>query len=152
LRASLDHDAGFGLDVGEQALNLGNAVAGVVLIVAVIVALRPVPPAPQAVPQIAAFSPEKTIAKNDTDNAERGGTGYEAVQTIIAQRCAMCHGEAVQMKNVRLDSPAALKQHAQSVYQQVVVSKAMPMNNATQITEAERAVIGAWFVAGAPVK
>jgi uncharacterized membrane protein len=38
------------------------------------------------------------------------------------------------------------------VYQQVVVSKAMPMNNATQITEAERAVIGAWFVAGAPVK
>jgi uncharacterized membrane protein len=141
-----------GYKLGRNKNPVGYAVAGVVLIVAVIVALRPVPPAPSVPPQVGVLGHEKTIANNDADNADRGGGDYEAVQAIITQRCAMCHGEAVQMKNVRLDSPAALKQHAQSVYQQVVVSKAMPMNNATQITEAERAVIGAWFVAGAPVK
>ena len=58
------------------------------------------------------------------------------VQKVLEQRCYMCHGAQVQMKNVRLDSPAALKQHAQAVYQQAVVTKTMPMNNATGMTEA----------------
>lgn len=61
----------------------------------------------------------------------------------------MCHGPQVQMKNVRLDSPALLRQHAQAVYQQVVVSKTMPMNNSTGITEAERALVRQWFESGA---
>ena len=55
------------------------------------------------------------------------------------------------MKNVRLDSPEGMKQHALNIYQQVVVSRIMPMNNATQITEAERALIGKWFTDGAKV-
>jgi uncharacterized membrane protein len=61
----------------------------------------------------------------------------------------MCHGAAVQMKNVRLDSPEGVKQHAQAMYQQVVVTRIMPMNNATNISEDERTLIGAWFQAGA---
>ncbi|MGH8848697.1 MAG: urate hydroxylase PuuD, partial [Polaromonas sp.] len=64
-------------------------------------------------------------------------------------RCYQCHGAQVQMKNVRLDSPELVKQHAQAVYQQTVVTKIMPMNNATAITEDERALIGRWFLAGA---
>ena len=71
------------------------------------------------------------------------------VQKVLEQRCYMCHGAAVQMKNVRLDTPDQVKSHAQAVYQQVVVTKIMPMNNATQITDAERALIGRWFQAGA---
>jgi uncharacterized membrane protein len=55
------------------------------------------------------------------------------------------------MKNVRLDTPASAKTHAQTVYQQVVVLKQMPMNNATGMTEAERALIGEWFKGGAKV-
>ena len=39
--------------------------------------------------------------------------------------------------------------NAQAIYQQVVVQKLMPMNNATQITDAERALIGRWVEAGA---
>jgi uncharacterized membrane protein len=76
--------------------------------------------------------------------------GYAQVQPVLAQRCYMCHGEQVQMKNIRLDTPAELKTHAQAVYQQVVVTRQMPMNNATGITDAERALIGQWFTAGAP--
>ena len=73
-----------------------------------------------------------------------------SVQTVLEQRCYMCHGQAVQMKNLRLDSPDSVKQHAQAIYQQVVVQKLMPMNNATGITDAERALIGRWFEAGSP--
>ena len=40
----------------------------------------------------------------------------------------------------------------EQVYQQAVVLKLMPMNNATGITDAERALIGRWFEAGAPVR
>jgi len=55
----------------------------------------------------------------------------------------------VQMKNVRLDSPELIKQHAQNMYQQVVVTKQMPMGNATGLTEEDRALLGRWFQAGA---
>jgi uncharacterized membrane protein len=77
------------------------------------------------------------------------GTGYDKVQPILAQRCYQCHGAQLQMKNVRLDSPGAVKQHATQVYQQAVVTRLMPMNNATGITEAERLAIKQWFDAGA---
>jgi uncharacterized membrane protein len=53
------------------------------------------------------------------------------------------------MKNVRVDSPALVKQHTQSIYQQVVVTKIMPMANSTGITDDERAQIKNWFEAGA---
>jgi uncharacterized membrane protein len=63
----------------------------------------------------------------------------------------MCHGAQVQMKGIRLDSPEALKSHASQVYQQAVLAKTMPLNNATGITDAERAAIGKWFEEGARV-
>ena len=81
---------------------------------------------------------------------DAGAVGYAQVQPVLAQRCYMCHGAQVQMKNVRLDSPETLKQHAQMVYQQAVVTRIMPMNNATGITEAERALIAQWYRSGAP--
>jgi uncharacterized membrane protein len=77
---------------------------------------------------------------------------FGEVQKVLEQRCYMCHGPAMQMKNVRLDSPAGVAQNAQGVYQQAVVTKIMPMNNATGITDAERALIGKWFEGGAPTK
>jgi uncharacterized membrane protein len=76
--------------------------------------------------------------------------GFVQVQAVIAQRCAMCHNAQLQQKNVALHTPELIVQHAQQVYQQAVVLRLMPMNNATQITEAERALIGRWFAAGAP--
>jgi uncharacterized membrane protein len=56
------------------------------------------------------------------------------------------------MKNVRLDSPEGLKEHAPTVYQLAVVAKTMPMNNATGITEDERQLIGRWYRGGAPTQ
>lgn len=77
---------------------------------------------------------------------------FAEIQKVLEQRCYMCHGAQVQMKNVRLDTPDQVAAHAQAVYQQVVVTKIMPMNNATGITDAERALIGKWFDGGASTK
>ena len=70
------------------------------------------------------------------------------IQTIVEQRCVMCHNAQVISKNIQLHTPALIVKNAQSMYQQAVVTRAMPMSNATQITEAERAKIGAWVQAG----
>jgi uncharacterized membrane protein len=118
------------------------AVAGLVVLVGVIVWMRP----PQAVaPKNAAANPinQSSVGSKDAP------ISYAALQIILEQRCYMCHNAQVQMKNVRLDSPEAVKLHAQNIYQQVVVTKQMPMNNATAITEAERAQVAQWFAAGA---
>ena len=77
---------------------------------------------------------------------------FAQVRHVLDQRCLLCHGEQVQMKNVRLDSVEQIAVHAQAVYQQVVVSKIMPMANSTGMTDDERALIGAWFQAGAKTR
>ena len=85
-----------------------------------------------------------------TSSATAAPVTFAAVQGIVNQRCVLCHGEAVQSKNVRLDSADEITRHAQQIYQQAVVLKLMPMNNATQITDDERALLKRWFEAGAP--
>ena len=121
-----------GFKLGRNGNPLPYALVGVAVILGTIVWLKPAPRA--ATPVVA------------------GEVSYAMLQPVLAQRCYQCHGEQVQMKNVRLDSPEDVKLHAQGIYQQVVVSKIMPMNNATQITEDERALIGRWFEGGAAVR
>jgi uncharacterized membrane protein len=124
-----------GYKLGRNRHPLGYALVGVVVIGSVMVWLKPV-----ATESIAGGArPSGAAAQND----------YKTVQNVLEQRCYQCHGAQLQMKNVRLDSPVLIKQHAQSVYQQVVVTKLMPMNNATGITEAERLAVKQWFEAGA---
>jgi uncharacterized membrane protein len=84
---------------------------------------------------------------------------FSTVSAIIETKCANCHmekptypGFAAAPKNILLDTPERVKQHAQAVYQQTSVLKAMPIGNLTNITDEERAKIAAWFQAGAPVK
>jgi uncharacterized membrane protein len=123
-----------GYKLGRNPHPWPYALVGVIVILGAVVWMRP----PAQVGAAAAPAPASTAP-----------VAYAEVQPVLEQRCYMCHGAQLQMKNVRLDSPAALKQHAQAVYQQVVVSRIMPMNNATGITDAERALIGRWFSSGA---
>ncbi len=120
--------------LGNARNPLPYAMVGVVVLGLTIVWLKPAPeaaPAPGAVAQRVSFG---------------------QVQKVLEQRCYMCHGPAMQMKNVRLDSPELVARHAQEIYQQAVVARIMPMNNATGITDAERALLGKWFEEGAPTK
>ncbi len=122
--------------VQRHAYHLGRAknpwpfaAVGSVLMLAVIVALKPV----------AVAAPSASAAP----------VSFAQVQQVLAQRCYMCHGEAAQMKGIRLDQVDAVRTHAQGIYQQVAVTRQMPMNNATQITEDERQLIARWYSAGA---
>ncbi len=124
-----------GYKLGRNRHPLAYALAGLAVVVGVIVWMKPL-----AIDSVAGGA--RVVGAEGT-------FGYEEIRPVLAQRCYQCHGEQLQMKNVRLDSPALLRQHAQSVYQQVVVTRLMPMNNATGITENERALIGRWFVGGA---
>ncbi|MBX6316818.1 urate hydroxylase PuuD [Pigmentiphaga sp.] len=73
------------------------------------------------------------------------------VQQVVAQRCVVCHNAQLPNKGIQLQTPELLKSHAQVVYQQAVVQRTMPLNNATAMTEEERALLGRWFQAGAPL-
>jgi uncharacterized membrane protein len=114
-----------------------HAVVGTLVLVAMAVWLAPKPPsAEQAAAAKAAAA--KPVA-------------YADVRAVVDQRCALCHNDQVQQKNVALHTPELLKQHAQQVFQQVSVLKLMPLNNATQMTDAERDLIKRWHDAGSPV-
>lgn len=121
-----------GYHLGRAKNPLPFAVVGVVLILGVILALRP-------------------TAATSAVSAEQAPVAFAEVKSVIEQRCYLCHGATVQMKNVRLDSAEGIQTHAQGIYQQVVVSRQMPMNNATGITDAERELVGRWFKGGAKV-
>jgi uncharacterized membrane protein len=113
---------------------------GVLLLLAVAVAIAPKPPAAAA-----------------GANANAGaGAQFAAVQGIIQQRCVSCHaahptqaGFATAPAGVMLDDPHRISQNAARIYQQAVQLKAMPLANMTNMTDAERAQVAAWFESGA---
>ena len=74
---------------------------------------------------------------------------FAEIQGIVEQRCAMCHNAQVISKNIQLHTLELIVKNAQAMYQQAVVTRIMPMANSTQITDVERAKIGAWVKAGA---
>ena len=134
-----------GFKLGRNGNPLPYALLGVVVIAMTIVWLKPAPES--NTPQAAASS----IAGSPGNTGAGGQISYKTLQTVLAQRCYLCHGEAVQSKGLRFDSPQMVQQNAANIYQQVVVSKLMPMSNTTHITAAERQIIAQWYLSGAGV-
>ena len=118
--------------VAGQRVPWEYAAGGVALLLVLAVWLAPAPQLPAPPP------PAKVVLAD--------------VQAVVNQRCVACHNAQVNQKNVMLHTPELIVQHAQAVYQQAVVLKAMPMNNATAITDAERALIKQWFESGAAAR
>ena len=108
----------------------GYAAAGVATLLALVVLLAP--------------APQPVVADNTPPVV------FSQVEAVVQQRCVMCHNAQLQNKNVALHTPELIRQHALQMYQQVVVLRQMPFNNATQITEAERQIVRRWHEAGAP--
>ena len=108
-----------------------TAIVGTLILIGLAIWLAP--PPPSAAARAAATQPAT----------------WAQVKPVIEQRCAMCHNAQLAQKNVALHESALVRQHAQAIYQQVVVLRAMPLNNATQITDEERALVKRWVEAGA---
>jgi uncharacterized membrane protein len=102
---------------------------------------------------IAALTPTLPVSSPARANA----VAFTQVRAIIDQRCVACHaahpsqpGFASAPAGVMLDDADGVKQNAARIYQQAVQLKAMPLANMTNMTDAERASLAAWFEAGAP--
>jgi uncharacterized membrane protein len=118
---------------------------GVLLLAAVAIAIAP---RPAAVSAPASAQPGAVSAG--------AGAQFAQVQGIIAQRCVSCHaahptqpGFAAAPAGVALDNAQGISQNAARIYQQAVQLKAMPLANMTNMTDAERAQVAAWFEGGA---
>jgi uncharacterized membrane protein len=66
------------------------------------------------------------------------------VQSIVHARCAPCHSGASAPQGIRLTTRAEIESRAAQIEQQAVDSKAMPLGNATHMTQAERDTLGRW--------
>ena len=128
-----------GFKLGRNAHPLPFAVLGLAVIAGLVVWLRPAG-TPES-DQIAI----KSVAACASSISGNGQNDYQKLQAVLELRCYQCHGEQVQMKSIRLDSPANVKRFDISIYQQVVLTRQMPLNNATRMTEAERQFIRQWF-------
>ncbi|MBA5607296.1 urate hydroxylase PuuD [Duganella sp. FT3S] len=112
-------------------------VAGVALLLAVAVAIAP--------PKPVAVAPAADPA-----------AAFNNVKAVIGQRCVSCHsahptqpGFATAPLGMVLDTDQQIRQSAEKIYKQAVQLKAMPIGNLTNMTDAERATIAAWYESGA---
>jgi uncharacterized membrane protein len=118
----------------------GYPASGVAILLAVAVAIAP---RPQAAPA-------------GVDAGEGALPGFEQVWAVVNQRCVGCHSErptqpgfAAPPAGVMLHTPELIRQNSARIYLQAVQLKAMPIGNLTRMTDEERALIGAWYQAGA---
>jgi uncharacterized membrane protein len=75
---------------------------------------------------------------------------FARVQAIVNARCVPCHaatptqpGFTVAPKGLAFDTAQLVSQNAKQIAMQVA-SRAMPLGNLTQMTDEERATVGAW--------
>ena len=81
------------------------------------------------------------------------------VQEIIQKRCVQCHSSnptddvyKVAPNGVMYDTPEDIVKKKDLIMQRVVITKTMPQNNKTNITEEERNTIRCWIEQGASLK
>lgn len=79
---------------------------------------------------------------------------FSEVSQILEQRCQRCHsrqGGRVE-EGVSLDSPEEIKSNLSAIKRNAVLNTYMPpTNNVTEMTDAERELIGQWIAQGAQV-
>ena len=103
-----------------------------------------------------AIAPQRPVAGARLTTPADPAAQFARVQAIVTQRCVSCHsdhptqpGFATAPGGVMLHNPELIHQSAAKIYQQAVQLKAMPIANLTNMTDAERAQVGAWFESGA---
>jgi len=99
---------------------------------------------------IIATAPEPRIVYQPGASAPDVDTS--TVFAILQQRCIKCHAPVPEFEaftsaplGVELDSQEKLLQHADRVYQTVVILRTMPLGNITRMTDSERYQVAAWF-------
>ena len=78
---------------------------------------------------------------------------FAKVQSIIQERCVSCHsdkptfsGIVAPPAGISYDKSENILLNVEKIYQQVVISKIMPLGNITQMTQEERDAIAQWYI------
>jgi uncharacterized membrane protein len=82
---------------------------------------------------------------------------FARVERIVDARCTACHSQQPTLvgsapQGIKLDTPEEIKAQAQAIEQQAVQSKTMPLGNVTDMTQAERDLLGRWIAQGAKIR
>jgi len=97
------------------------------------------------------------VAIRPDDSSSRAASGgpavpFAQVQAIVTQRCAPCHalhptqaGFSSAPLGIRLETRAEIEAQADRIKAQAVDSRAMPLGNATGMTQAERDTLARWL-------
>jgi uncharacterized membrane protein len=98
-------------------------------------------------------------APSANPNACNDTISFTEVNTIIQNRCVQCHSSRptddvnkVAPNGVKYDTPNDIIAKKDLIMQRVVLTKTMPQNNKTNITEEERNIIRCWIEQGASLK
>ncbi|MEI7769668.1 MAG: urate hydroxylase PuuD [Chloroflexales bacterium] len=88
--------------------------------------------------------------------AAEGPVSFAAVQAVISHRCVVCHSAhptddifIIAPTGVMFDTPEQIAAMATRINERAFVSRTMPFNNKTGITDAERDMLGRWYAQGA---
>jgi uncharacterized membrane protein len=90
------------------------------------------------------------IRPPDADGSTDGqAVTFADVAPIVEERCATCHSGASAPKGVRLETPEEIGAQAAAIERVAVLTKVMPLGNATGMTDDERELLGRWIREGA---
>jgi uncharacterized membrane protein len=80
---------------------------------------------------------------------------FAQVEFVLQSRCVPCHSDAPTLASnppapagVRFDTPEALALWNERIKARVVVTRTMPLNNRTGMTEEERGIVARWVMQG----
>jgi uncharacterized membrane protein len=86
------------------------------------------------------------IRPPDADGSTDGpAVTFAQIAPIVEQRCASCHSGATAPKGVRLENREQIEAQAAAIERVAVLTRVMPLGNATQMTDAERELLGRWI-------
>jgi uncharacterized membrane protein len=94
-----------------------------------------------------------------TGTAAEGAPAFATVRAVVAQRCLPCHSRfpsdpsfGAAPAGVAFDTPESIARLADRIRVRAVDTRTMPFANKTDMTAEERALLGRWIAAGAPLR
>lgn len=98
-------------------------------------------------------------APNTDPYVTKENISFSEVNAIVQKRCVQCHSATptddvykVAPNGVMYDTPEEILKKKDLIMQRVVITKTMPQNNKTSITQEERNLIRGWIDQGASLK
>lgn len=92
-------------------------------------------------------------------DACKSSVSFARINTIIQDRCISCHSSKptddvykVAPNGVTYDTPNDIVKKIDLIMQRTILTKTMPQNNKTNMTEAERELLRCWIEQGASIK